>query len=138
MWRQFIKRLKHDIQEYLSVINIFTDYPSFLDRSHPFYLFLSNSTSTFPTSFYVIYGTLQKRVYFPPFTYSSHFLNTFQVALGSSNSLKFPLNTHLHLSHLILYTYFVMQISSIRTAMKASIGQLKDYSYDGLACREYV
>ena len=137
MWKQFIKRLKHDIQEYLSVINIFTDYPSFLDRSHPFYTFIKFHLYFSHLILCNIRNTTKKSI-FSPFTYSSHFLNTFQVALGSSNSLKFPLNTHLHLSHLILYTYFVMQISSIRTAMKASISQLKDYSYDGLAYRLYV
>ena len=136
MWKQFIKRLKHDIQEYLSVINIFTDYPSFLDRSHPFYLLLSNSTSTFPTSFYVIYGTLQKRVYFPPLHIPRIFSIPFRSLLGHQTAW----NSHsIHICiFLIFYTYFVMQISSIRTAMKASISQLKDYSYDGLAYRQYV
>ena len=136
MWKQFIKRLKHDIQEYLSVINIFTDYPSFLDRSHPFYLLLSNSTSTFPTSFYVIYGTLQKRVYFPPLHIPRIFSIPFRSLLGHQTAW----NSHsIHICiFLIFYTYFVMQISSIRTAMKASIGQLKDYIYDGLAYRQYV
>ena len=136
MLKQFIKRLKHDIQEYLSVINIFTDYPSFLDRSHPFYLLLSNSTSTFPTSFYVIYGTLQKRVYFPPLHIPRIFSIPFRSLLGHQTAW----NSHsIHICiFLIFYTYFVMQISSIRTAMKASIGQLKDYIYDGLAYRQYV
>ena len=136
MWKQFIKRLKHDIQEYLSVINIFTDYPSFLDRSHPFYLLLSNSTSTFPTSFYVIYGTLQKRVYFPPLHIPRIFSIPFRSLLGHQTAW----NSHsIHICiFLIFYTYFVMQISSIRTAMKASIGQLKDYSFDVLEYRQFV